>query len=135
MMVERGLPVDHTGATECFFRKALDPAHTVMPRVMKVAKHAAYPPAGAARQADGTLAAECELRPVKYLNNIVEQDHCFIKRSVRPGLGFWSCMTAWRPIDGYEAMNHSRKGQVRGTIRWDIRSQNEFISRSFGLAT
>jgi transposase, IS6 family len=32
----------------------------------------------------------CELRQVKYLNNIVEQDHRFIKRRVKPGLGFFS---------------------------------------------
>jgi transposase-like protein len=127
-------PFRHTGAAECFFRKALGQAHTVMPRVMNVDKNAAYPPAVAALQADGTLTEECELWPVQYFNNIVEQDHRFIKRRVRPGLGFWSCMTAWRTIDGYEAMNQLRKGQVRGTIRGDIRSQNEFIARSFGLA-
>ena len=127
-------PFRHAGAAECFFRKALGQAHTVLPRVMNVDKNAAYPPAFAALQADGTLAAECELRPVKYLNNLVEQDHRFIKRRVRPGLGFWSCMTAWRTLDGYEAMNQLRKGQVRGTTRRDIRSQNEFIACSFGLA-
>jgi len=124
----------HAQAAECFFRKALGQAHTVMPRVINVDGNAAYPPAVETLQADGTLAPECQLRPVKYLNNIVEQDHRFIKRRVRPGLGFWSCMTAWRTIDGYEAMHQLRKGQVAGTTKGDIRSQNEFIARAFGLA-
>jgi hypothetical protein len=43
-------------------------------------------------------------------------------------------MTAWRTIDGYEAINQLRKGQVQGTIKADIRSQNEFIARAFGVA-
>jgi hypothetical protein len=57
-----------------------------------------------------------------------------IKRRVKPGLGFKSCRTAWRTIDGYEALNQLRKGQVQGTTKGDIRSQNEFIARAFGLA-
>ena len=32
---------------------------------------------------------ECELRPIKYLNNLVGQDHRFITRRVNPGMGFW----------------------------------------------
>ena len=36
----------------------------------------------------GELSRFARLRQVKYLNNIVEQDHRRIKRLVRPGLGF-----------------------------------------------
>jgi len=32
----------------------------------------------------------CELRQVKYLNNLIEQDHRFIKRLTKPGMGFFS---------------------------------------------
>jgi transposase-like protein len=127
-------PFRHAGGAECFFRKALGQAHTGLARVMNVDKNAAYPPAFATLQVDGTLPEECAPRPVKYRHNLVEPDHRFIKRRVRPGLGFWSCMTAWRAIDGYEAMNQLRKEQVRGTTRGEIRRQNEFIARSFGLA-
>ena len=56
----------------------------------------------------------CEVWQVKYLNNIVEQDHRFIKRLVRPGLGFKSFHTAWRTLRGFEAMNMIRKGQIEG---------------------
>lgn len=45
-------------------------------------------------KADQTLTKTTELRPVKYLNNIVEQDHRFIKRLVNPGMGNVSFNTA-----------------------------------------
>jgi transposase-like protein len=127
-------PHRHVQAAEYFFRKALGSPHTVMPRVINVDKNAAYPPAIAVLQAEGTLAAECQLRPVKYLNNRIEQDHRFIKRRVRPGLGFGSSQTAWRTLPGYEAMNQLRKGQVRGTSKGDIGSQIRFIEAAFGVA-
>jgi putative transposase len=38
--------------------------------------------------------ASIEIRQVKYLNNIVEQDHRAVKRLVRPMLGFKSVPTA-----------------------------------------
>jgi transposase-like protein len=41
-----------------------------------------------------------KLRQVKYLNNIVEQDHRRIKRLVRPGLGFKRFRTAWHTLVG-----------------------------------
>jgi transposase, IS6 family len=127
-------PHRHAQAAEYFFRQALGSAHTGMPRVINVDGNAAYPPAVAVLQAEGTLAAACELRPVKYLNNRIEQDHRFIKRRVKPGLGFGSYQTAWWTLQGYEAMNQIRKGQVRGTSKGDILSQNRFIAAAFGLA-
>jgi transposase-like protein len=127
-------PHRHAQAAEYFFRKALGGAHTVLPRVINVDGNAAYPPAIAALPAAGTLAAECQLRPVKYLNNRIEQDHRFIKRRVKPGLGFGSYQTAWRTLQGYEAMNQLRKGQVQGPTKGDIVSQNRFIAAALGLA-
>ena len=61
-----------------------------------VDKNAAYPKAIAELKAAGILPASIELRQVKYLNNLIEQDHRFIKRLVKPGLGFFSFETAWR---------------------------------------
>jgi len=104
-------PTRDAQAAEYFFRKALGGAHTVLPRVINVDQNAAYPPAFADLQQDGTLPESCQLRPIKYLNNRIEQDHRFIKRSVRPGLGFGSFHTAWLTLRGYEAMNQLRKGR------------------------
>jgi transposase, IS6 family len=127
-------PTRNTEAAKRFFRKALSARHTVPPRVINVDKNPSYPKAVKRLQKKGTLPKECELRPVKYLNNMVEQDHRFIKRRTNPGMGFASFDTAWRTLQGYEAANHLRKGQVRGTTRGDILSQVRFISTSFGLA-
>jgi IS6 family transposase len=49
---------------------------------------------------------------VKYLNNLIEQDHRFIKRLTKPGMGFFSFETASRTLQGYEAYNVIRKGQL-----------------------
>ena len=59
--------------------------HTPTPRVITVDKNAAYPKAIRELKAEGAVPEGCELRQVKSLNNIVEQDHRFIKRRVKPG--------------------------------------------------
>jgi len=121
-------------AAERFFRKALNAEHNQTPRVINVDKNAAYPPAIDNLIAYQTLTKTTELRPVKYLNNMVEQDHRFIKRLVKPGMGFASFNTARRTLRGYEAMNMIRKGQVQGVAKEHIRAQVEFVSQIFGVA-
>ena len=90
------------------------------PRVINVDKNAAYPKAIADLKASKLLPESVELRQVKYLNNLVEQDHRFIKRLVKPGLGFFSIETAGRTLQGYEVMNMLRKGQILGVNKGDI---------------
>jgi transposase, IS6 family len=103
---------DAVAATR-FFRKALGAVPTVTPRVITVDKNPAYPKV-LSKMKDSNFAPEsCELRQAKFLNNIVEQDHRFIKRLVKPGLGFFSFKTAWATIRGYEIMNMMRKGQIK----------------------
>ena len=104
------------------------------PRVINVDKNAAYPKAIADLKAIGVLPESVELRQVKYLNNLVEQDHRFIKRLVKPGLGFFSVETAGRTLQGYEGMNMIRKGQMHGVVKGDITSQVTFIASLFGVA-
>ncbi|OOR00250.1 IS6 family transposase, partial [Bacillus mycoides] len=53
-----------------------------------------------------------QLRQVKYLNNIVEQDHRFIKKRVRSMLGLKSFRTATSILSGIEAMPMVKKGQL-----------------------
>ena len=90
---------------------------TSAPRVINVDKNAAYPKAIADLKAAGVLPQHVELRQVKYLNNLIEQDHRFIKRLTKPGMGFFSFETAWRTLQGYEMMNMLRKGQVQGVAQ------------------
>jgi transposase, IS6 family len=121
-------------AAKHFFRNVLAATHTVPPRVITVDKNAAYPKAFKELKTEGSLPHDCEVRRVKYLNNIVEQDHRFIKRLVKPGMGFFSLESAWRTLQGYEVMNIMRKGQVQGINKGDTISQIAFISRLFGVA-
>lgn len=127
-------PARDTAAAKRFFQKVLEAAHTVTPRVITVDKNAAYPKALDELKAEEALPAACELRHVKYLNNIIEQDHRFIKRLVKPGLGFFSFETAWRTLQGYEGMHMLRKGQVKRVDKGDNRQQARFIASPFGLA-
>lgn len=53
-----------------------------------------------------------EIRQVKYLNNILEQDHRFIKKITRPMLGFKALHSAQATIAGIEAAHMIRKGQI-----------------------
>lgn len=52
------------------------------------------------------------IAPSKYLNNIVEQDHRFIKRITRPMLGFKSVHCAAATLAGIETAHMIRKGQL-----------------------
>jgi IS6 family transposase len=70
---------------------------------------------------------------VRYLNNIVEQDHRAIKRRVRASQGFRSFHSAARTIQGIEMVNMIRKGQVRWLAKDNIAGQVAFIAGLFGL--
>lgn len=121
-------------AAERFLRKTLNASHTQFPRVINVDKNAAYPPAVDDIKAEEQLPKTTELRQVKYLNNRVEQDHRFIKRLTKPGMGFSSFNTARRTLRGFEAMNMIRKGQVQGVKKGDVRASIELLSQLFGIA-
>jgi IS6 family transposase len=103
------------------------------PRVITVDQHAAYPSAFATLQQAGHLPDSCTLRQCKYLNNVVEQDHRFVKRRENPRLGFGSFLTAQRTLQGYEAMHMIRKGQIEGIAKGDVLAQNRVIAQLFGL--
>ena len=123
-----------TAAAKRFFRKALEQPHTVNPRTITVDKNPTYPRAVTEMKSDGELWRRSRLRQVKYLNNIVEQDHRRVKRLVRPGLGFGSFWTARRTLAGYEVMAMVRKGQVRKIGGRDIQAQATFVAKLFQAA-
>ena len=52
------------------------------------------------------------VRQVKYLNNVVEQDHRAVKRITKPMLGFQSFQSAKNVLTGIELMHMIRKGQL-----------------------
>ena len=87
--------------------------HRRLPFSINVDKNAAYPDDFAASQDEKVLPADCTLRRVKYLNNVVEQDHRFVKKKVRLAQCFKSFHTAERTLEGIEALHMIRKGQVK----------------------
>jgi transposase-like protein len=70
--------------------------------------------------------AAIEIRRIKFLNNIVEQDHRAIKRMVRPMLGFKSFRSAAVTLAGVELMHMIRKGQLLPT--GEMRPAQQFYS-------
>ena len=70
------------------------------------------------------------VRQVKYLNNIVEQDHRAIKRVTRPMLNFKSFRSAGSVIAGIELMHMIRKSQ----FAVDDASPMSFTDKFYALA-
>ena len=67
-------------AAKRFLQKTLrSPGHP-RPRVINVDRNPSYPKAISELKRTGDLGRCCRCRPVRYLNNIVEQDHRAIKR-------------------------------------------------------
>ena len=97
-------------------------------------KNAAYPKAFKELKAAGSIPESCILRQIKYRGNLIEQDHRFLKRLTKPGMGFFSFETAWRTSQGYEIMNGMRKGQLQGVDKGDVRGQVALVATLFGVA-
>jgi transposase, IS6 family len=127
-------PTRDAQAAKRFFSKTLAAPHSEPPRVITVDKNAAYPKAFKELKEEGAIPKACQLRQVTYLNTIVEQDHRFSKRRVKPGLGFFSFESAWQTLQGSEVMHMLRKGQMQGVNKRDILGQIAFISSLFGEA-
>src|SRR5215210_6050048 len=121
-------------AAKRFFKKMMGADHRRLPFSISVDKNAAYPEAFTNSQKEKVLPKDCKLRRVKYLNNIIEQDHRFIKKRVRACLGYRSFDTAERTQQGVEAINMIRKGQVKRIGRNDAQGQAKFVESLFGVA-
>ncbi|KEK20344.1 IS6 family transposase [Bacillus gaemokensis] len=119
-------------AAKRFFKKALLSFHVSKPRVITVDKNPAYPMAIEKLKKEKKMPEGIQIRQVKYLNNIVEQDHRFIKKRVRSMLGFKSFYTAKFTISGIEAIHMIKKQQL--ILRdQSVQNQNIFINQLFGL--
>ena len=121
-------------AAKRFFQKALhSPVHP-RPRVINVDGNPSYPRVIAQLKRTGELGRRCRCRPVRYLNNIVEQDHRAIKRRVRASQGFRAFHAACRTLQGIETMNMIHKGQVTWLPKEDIAGHAAFVSQLLGVA-
>src|SRR5262249_49072986 len=100
------------GAAKHFLQLVLHGAGR-RPRVINVDGHPAYATAISELKQSGELGMRCRCRPSPYLNNVLEQDHRFIKKRIAASLWFRSVGGALNTIDGYESMHMIRKGQIR----------------------
>ena len=121
-------------ATKRFFKKALRSFHVSKPRVITVDKNPAYPIAVEELRKEKNMPSGMQLRQKKYLNNIVEQDHRFIKKRVRSMLGLKSFRTATYILSGIEAMHMIKKKQVHQGVK-SAQNEVEFIHRLFRITT
>jgi transposase-like protein len=69
-----------------------------------------------------------KVRQIKYLNNIVEQDHRTIKRRTRPMLGFKDFHCARVILGGIETMHMIRKGQMKIVGKTSPSAAQQFYS-------
>ncbi len=69
-----------------------------------------------------------KIRQVKYLNNVVEQDHRAIKRIIRPMLGFKDFRCARVILSGIEIMHMISKGQMKYTGKIKPSAASQFYS-------
>jgi len=69
-----------------------------------------------------------EVRQIKYLNNIIEQDHRAVKRNTQPMLGFKSFRAAASVLAGIELMHMIRKGQMAMPGCEDMSFANQFYA-------
>jgi transposase, IS6 family len=125
---------DAAGAKR-FFRKALSSPGNPVPRVINVDKNPAYPAAVEALKAEGSLPRRVHLRQCKYLNNVIEQDHRTIKKRVWLAKGYGSFPTAWRTLQGIEAVHMISKGRARWVTKGNVIAQARFISALFGITS
>lgn len=69
-----------------------------------------------------------KIRQCKYLNDIVEQDHRWIKRITRLMLGFKSFRSAQRALAGIELVAMLNKGQLKKNRTGDLTPAEEFYA-------
>jgi hypothetical protein len=107
--------------------------HRDRPTRINVDGHPAYATAISELKQSGELGRRCRCRPCPYLNNIVEQDHRFIKKRIAAALWFRSVSGALNTLQGFEAMHMIRKGQVRWLAKGDVVGNVRFVNRLFGI--
>ena len=106
--------------------------HKQIPRVIIVDRNPAYPPTIDELKNDKILPKNVGIRQIKYLNNIIEQDHRSIKRILNPMLGFQSFRSANKTLKGIEALNMVKKRQVNN-LNYSVFNEIKYINQLFGI--
>ena len=110
-------------AAKIFLKKALENTDNQPPHVFVRDGLRSYPAAIRELQKEKHLTGACRQRTRQYANNRIESDHRHIKRRLRGMQGPRTTATAWRVIQGIEAVQMIRKGQVLGITRQNQHGQ------------
>ncbi len=102
-------PTRDTQAALAFFKKAI--GSSGQPEKVNMDKSGANLAGLEAVNSNLSEKKKITIRQIKYLNNIVEQDHRGIKRITKPMLGFKSFVCAAATLAGIELYHMIRKGQ------------------------
>jgi transposase-like protein len=121
-------------AAKRFFKKLMRADHRRLPFTIGTDKHTSYSEAFVTPVKEKVLPADCKRRRVKYLNNVIEQDHRAIRRRWRAMQCFRSFHAAERTIEGVESLHMLRKGQVKRLDGRDAVGQARFVEGLFGVA-
>lgn len=100
-----------TAAAKRFFKKAI--RSNGQPKTITIDKSGANTAALKAINKTLKKGNKIKVRRTKYLNNMVEQDHRFIKKITKPMKGFKSFNSARSTLAGIELHHMLRKGQFR----------------------
>jgi len=84
--------------------------------------------AAAIKRYNGAYGTTIVIRRVKYLNNMVEQDHRGVKRVTRPMLGFKSFEAAQSTLLGIELMHMLCKGQLERGAEQGLTPAEQFYA-------
>ena len=93
-----------------FFNKAI--GNNGKPRVINIDKSGANSSAILTVNKRSLSSKKIKIRKVKYLNNIIEQDHRRIKRRIRIMTGFKEFESAQRTLPGIEVVSIIKKDQI-----------------------
>ena len=121
-------------AAKLFLQQALANPDNRPPHVIARDGLRSYPAAIRELQTEGSITRRCLQRTRRYCNNRIESDHRHVKRRLRAMQGPRSATTAWAAIQGIEAAQMIRKGQVLGITRRDLHGQAWVFRALLGLA-
>ena len=121
-------------AAKLFLKKALANPGNRPPHVFVRDGLRSYLAAMRELQREGRLRGRCRQRTRHYCNNRIESDHRHIKRRLRDMQGPRTTATAWAAIQGIEAAQMIRKGQVLGITRQNLHGQAWVFRALLGLA-
>lgn len=98
------------GSAQKFLNKAI--GNNGKPRIINIDKSGANTAGIRTWNKRNMTSEKIKIRRVKYLNNIVEQDHRSVKRRIAISTGFKEFESAQRTLAGIEIVHIIRKGQI-----------------------